>query len=129
MVQNLLTMQILHIKMRMIINFLQMHRQLINIQIALKKGEVSSTKLNTINYTLSVNMSEISNDLQVGDVITVTDTLPDTLQFNDDAELQLKNGQTSGIHRQMAVQQPSREASADIRSHTRSLLHSRYWMV
>ena len=59
-----------------------------------KKGEVSSTKLNTINYTLSVNMSEISNDLQVGDVITITDTLPDTMQFNDDAKLQFKKWQS-----------------------------------
>ncbi|RHV10511.1 hypothetical protein DXB77_10465, partial [Clostridium sp. OM05-9] len=55
-----------------------------------KTGTVSTTKLNTIDYSLSINLSEISDDLKVGDVITVTDTLPDTLQFNDDAELQLK---------------------------------------
>lgn len=51
-----------------------------------KTGKVSTEKLNTVEYTLDVNLSSVAS-LSAGDSITVVDTLPENMVFNADGVL------------------------------------------
>ena len=60
-----------------------------------KQGTVSQNELNTVNYTVDVNLTAMYEGgvPEVGDVITIRDTLPENMTLNDDSQITYLNSQ------------------------------------